>query len=98
VIVARPPFCPRCQTPDLIEKRYVISSVATISYRCPRCSWKIDGKDPTPLEILRSDDVRMELTIFPEELPEELDQPAYRFQLTDNGADPLNMLRADGKK
>jgi hypothetical protein len=25
------------------------------------------------------------------ELPEDLDQPAFRFKLTDNGADPLNM-------
>ncbi len=96
MIVERPPFCPRCQTPYLIEKRYVIASVATISYGCPRCSWKVEGKDPKPLLIRESNLERMEMPVLPGELPEELDQHPYRFQLTDNGADPLNMR--DGKK
>lgn len=96
MIVERPILCPRCQTPQLIEKRDVISSVSTVAYGCPRCGWKIEGKDPKPLLIREPELERIEMPVSPQELPEELDQPAYRFRLTDNGADPLNIR--DGPK
>ncbi len=93
MIVERPPFCPQCQTPELIERISTVSSVAIVSHSCRRCGWKVHSKVPIsePVQMTPKFDLAVSPSRTIVELPEDLDQPAFRFKLTDNGADPLNM-------
>lgn len=92
MIVERPPFCPRCQTPELIGRAFSIGTVSTLSYTCPRCGWKLEGLAPKKIDVGKAQLTMIDdLSTMTSDMWKKLDQPAYRFKLTDNGADPLNM-------
>jgi hypothetical protein len=105
VYVYRPPFCPRCEVLDLIERHYVVGTVAIVYFSCPRCHWKVVGRDPYVQPIqqpLKSAAVRAtyydeQITLTPEQW-EMLDQPNFRTSLSTNGADPLDLEKDASKE
>lgn len=105
IYVYHPPACPMCETEELLEKRWIVAGKGIVRYSCPKCQWRLEGGNPAAQEPVR---YRVqtpgklapgalvfvdELSVMTPEMWEALDQPAHRFNVTNNGADPLNLGR-----
>ena len=74
VYIYQPPHCMACECEVLLKRQFRIASRAIVRYRCPKCSWIVEGRDPeipsTPSVVL--------LDALQPNVAEELDEPMRR--------------------
>ncbi len=72
IYLYRPPYCPMCETSELLKRQFFVGPRAVVRYRCPRCAWVVEGRDPEVPPVL----LVSPLAALDE--AEELDEPMRR--------------------